>query len=160
MAGPRTGLTSKLECSRHFTDWLAEQQISLAFTTYQSGKLFLVGRRPNGQPSVFERTFERSMGLWSDGQTIWLTSQFQIWRLANVLVPDQTLDGFDRLYVPRRATSPVTLMRTISQSRRMAVRCLSTRCSVAWRRLATGTTSSRHGGRRLSAGWRPRIVAI
>jgi uncharacterized protein (TIGR03032 family) len=41
------------------------------------------------------------MGLWSDGQTIWLTSQFQIWRLENVLPLDELNGGFDRLYVPR-----------------------------------------------------------
>ena len=28
--------------SRQFNAWLAEQQISLAFTTYQTGKLFLI----------------------------------------------------------------------------------------------------------------------
>jgi hypothetical protein len=29
--------------SRYFLDWLHEQRCSLAFTTYQTGKLFLVG---------------------------------------------------------------------------------------------------------------------
>jgi len=43
--------------SRQFTAWLAEQQLSLAFTTYQSGKLFLLGLQPDGRLSVFERTF-------------------------------------------------------------------------------------------------------
>ena len=95
--------TPKLELltSRHFTSWLAEQRTSLAVTTYQSNKLFLLGVRPDGQLSGFERTFARSMGLWSDGQTIWLTSQFQIWRLENALPPGELADGFDRLYVPR-----------------------------------------------------------
>ena len=30
--------------SRHFPAWLAEHKVSLAFTTYQLGKLFVVGR--------------------------------------------------------------------------------------------------------------------
>lgn len=91
----------QLLASRHFTTWLAEQRVSLALSTYQSNKLFLVGRQPDGQLSGFERTFARCMGLWSDGQTIWLTSQFQVWRLENALQPEELADGFDRLYVPR-----------------------------------------------------------
>ena len=87
--------------SRGLIDWLDRQRVSLAFTTYQSNKLFLIGRRENGQLSAFERTFERCMGLWSDGQTMWLTSQFQIWRLENVLAAGTIANGFDRLYVPR-----------------------------------------------------------
>ncbi|HEY9692757.1 MAG TPA: DUF4915 domain-containing protein [Oculatellaceae cyanobacterium] len=42
--------------SRQFTDWLAEQRVSLAFTTYQTGKLFLIGLQPDGRLSIFERT--------------------------------------------------------------------------------------------------------
>ena len=36
--------------SRQFVSWLAEQQVSLAFTTYQAGKLFLLGRKPDQAP--------------------------------------------------------------------------------------------------------------
>ena len=56
--------------SRQFTSWLAEQRASLAFTTYQSGKLFLIGLQPDGRLSTFERTFNRCLGLWGDGQTL------------------------------------------------------------------------------------------
>jgi hypothetical protein len=42
--------------SPHLADWLAEQQVSLAFTTYQTGKLFLLGRHPDGRLMVFERS--------------------------------------------------------------------------------------------------------
>ena len=52
----------KIEASGAFSAFLKQQNISLAFTTYQAGKLFLVGR--NGDRlAVFERTFNRSMGL-------------------------------------------------------------------------------------------------
>ncbi len=91
----------ELTTSRHFTAWLTEQKISLAFTTYQSGKLFLIGTQPNGRLSVFERTFNRCMGLWSDGQTLWMSSLYQMWRFENALAPGQSADGFDRLYVPQ-----------------------------------------------------------
>ncbi len=38
--------------SRLFTAWLAGQKASLAFTTYQAGKLFLIGLKPDGGLSV------------------------------------------------------------------------------------------------------------
>jgi uncharacterized protein (TIGR03032 family) len=87
--------------SRHFAAWLAEQQVSLAFTTYQAGKLFLLGRHPTGQLAVFERTFNRCMGLWGDGQTLWMNSLYQLWRFENALRPGELHQGCDRLYVPR-----------------------------------------------------------
>jgi uncharacterized protein (TIGR03032 family) len=87
--------------SRQFPGWLAEQRISLAFTTYQAGKLFLLGKQPDGRLAVFERTFNRCMGLWGYGQTLWMSSLYQLWRFENVLAPGEQYNGHDRLYVPR-----------------------------------------------------------
>ena len=89
--------------SRQFTAWLAEQRLSLAFTTYQSGKLFLLGLKPDGSLSVFERTFNRCMGLWADGQTLWMSTLFQVWRFESSLGLGEVYEGYDRLYVPRLA---------------------------------------------------------
>ena len=87
--------------SPHLCRWLAEHQLSLAFTTYQTGKLFFLGLRPDGGLAVFERTFSRAMGLWADGQTLWLGTLYQLWRFENALRPGETHQGHDRLYVPR-----------------------------------------------------------
>lgn len=87
--------------SRQLTSWLAEQHVSLAFTTYQTGKLFLIGLQPDVRLSVFERTFNRCLGLWGDGQTLWMTSLYQLWRFENALEPGQVANGFDRVYVPQ-----------------------------------------------------------
>jgi len=98
-----TTATPQLEinCSRQFPEWLAEQKLSLAFTTYQSGKLFLIGLKPDGRLSVHERTFNRCMGLWGRDQTLWMSSLYQLWRFENVLSPGEQHKGFDRLYVPQ-----------------------------------------------------------
>src|SRR5271170_2464933 len=90
----------KITSSRYFASFLADQQVSLAFSTYQVGKLFFLGRAAD-QLKVFERTFNRCMGLWGDGQTLWLSSLYQVWRFENVLAPGQLHNGCDRLYVPR-----------------------------------------------------------
>ena len=91
----------ELTTSRQFSNWMQEQRLSLAFTTYQAGKLFLLGLQPNGRLSVFERTFNRCLGLWSNGQTMWMTSLYQLWRFENVLSPGQLASGYDRMYVPQ-----------------------------------------------------------
>lgn len=93
-----------MTASRGFVDWLVSQNVSLAFSTYQTGKLFLVGHNADGRFSVYERTFERAMGLAttrSAGQTLYMASLFQLWRLENVLQPGELLDGYDRYYVPQ-----------------------------------------------------------
>lgn len=89
-----------MTASRGFVDWLAAQDVSLAFSTYQTGKLFLIGRNDLGQFSVYERTFERAMGLAGDGQTFYMATLYQLWRLQNVLQPGETLDDYDRYYIP------------------------------------------------------------
>jgi uncharacterized protein (TIGR03032 family) len=89
--------------SRQFSNWLVEQNLSLAFTTYQSGKLFLIGVQPNGRLSIFERSFNRAMGLWASAETLFLSTLFQLWRFDNALAPSQTYQGYDRLYVPQVA---------------------------------------------------------
>ncbi len=110
----------KAQGSRFFLDWLHEQQVSLAFTTYQTGKLFFVGRKPDATLSMFERTYGHCMGLWAspDGQTLWLASRFQLWRMEQApaqIIPYQPPDssdpksalppwsqrGYDVAYVPR-----------------------------------------------------------
>ncbi len=92
-----------LTASRQLTDWMARERVSLGFSTYQAGKLFLVGLQPDGRLSIYERTFNRCMGLHvsDDARTIWMASLYQLWRLEN-FVPDgeSTPDGYDALYVP------------------------------------------------------------
>jgi uncharacterized protein (TIGR03032 family) len=80
--------------------WLASQAVSLAFTTYQAGKLFLVGLQPGGRLALFERTFNRCMGLCATGDTLWMSTLYQLWRFENVLPAGQEHEGHDRLFVP------------------------------------------------------------
>lgn len=91
----------EINASRQFTAWLAEARLSLAFTTDQIGKLFFVGLKPDGRLSLFERTFNRCMGLCVHGNSLYLGSLYQIWRFENLLQPGQYLEGYDRLYLPQ-----------------------------------------------------------
>lgn len=87
--------------SRQFTSWMAEQRVSLAVTTYQAGKLMLIGLHDKRRISMFERSFNRCMGLCTDGDGLWMSSLYQVWRLQNSLASGKLQDGFDRLYVPQ-----------------------------------------------------------
>ena len=91
----------EINTSRQFTSWLASQNLSLVFTTYQAGKVFFIGLRQNGQLSVFERTFERCMGLYAHNSSLYMSSLYQLWRLENALEPGQIADGYDAVYVPQ-----------------------------------------------------------
>lgn len=93
----------KLTFSEGFSTWLQTTGASIAFSTYQAGKLFLIGNGIGGKISIFERTFARCMGLWSDGQTLWMGSLYQLWRFENMLGPTQHHEGYDRLFVPRQS---------------------------------------------------------
>jgi uncharacterized protein (TIGR03032 family) len=93
-----------VSASRRFIGWLADQKVSLAFTTYQAGKVLFLGLNPDGRLSIFERTFMRSMGLWADpknSRTLLLSSLYQIWRMEDSLGPGEMHQNYDRLYVPR-----------------------------------------------------------
>ena len=98
-AGPN--MTLELQTSRQFPNFLAEQRISLGVTTYQAGKLFLLGLRPDGRLSVFERTLERCMGLCATADSLHVATLYQIWRFQNVLAPGALHHEHDALFSPR-----------------------------------------------------------
>ncbi len=86
--------------SRYLTSWLAAQQWRPALTTYQTGKLFQVGRPDDMRISVFERTFNCSMGLWVS-QNFRMSSKYQPWRLENALAIGVLHPRYDGLHIPR-----------------------------------------------------------
>jgi uncharacterized protein (TIGR03032 family) len=84
-------------------DWLSGLDISLAFTTYQTNRLFLLGRGEQGGLAVNERLFDRPMGLFAEGDRLHMAGRTQIWQLEHRLAPGETHNGQDRLYVPALA---------------------------------------------------------
>jgi len=87
--------------SRTFAAWLSASGASLAFTTYQANKIFFVGTQPDGaRLSIFERSFERCMGMGFGGGRLWLSSLYQLWRFENFLGAGQNRDGYDAVFVP------------------------------------------------------------
>lgn len=89
----------ELQFSRHFESWLSGFNSSIAFSTYQAGKVFLIGHGPNGI-SISERTFARCMGLSARAERFYLASQYQLWRFNNVIDPGSDHQGYDKLFIP------------------------------------------------------------
>jgi uncharacterized protein (TIGR03032 family) len=106
-APPRPDLLNlKVEksCSRGLAGWLAANRMSIAITSYQTGRLYLVGADRQGRVNFFERIFERAMGVVGNAQRLYLGGLYQLWRFENVLRPNEVIhQQFDKCYVPRNA---------------------------------------------------------
>lgn len=86
--------------SQGLWQWLNEIQISIAFTTYQTNRLFLIGCKADGKLAVNERLFDKPMGLYADNKRLIMTTRYSIWQLENRLAEGENHLGCDRLYIP------------------------------------------------------------
>ena len=100
-----TAETFALTSSRGFASWLLGISASLTITTYQAGKIFLIGLKPDRRLSIFERTFPRAMGLGvsPDGRVLHLATQYQIYRFDNLLRDGERQGIHDALFAPHQS---------------------------------------------------------
>jgi uncharacterized protein (TIGR03032 family) len=102
--GPAQNQQSRLSVSRGFANWLGSVRASLAFTSYQTGQLYLVGLRKDKKISFHSQNLVRAMGVHVQGNRLLVGGLAQIWRLENILRRNETAnENFDRVYVPRAA---------------------------------------------------------
>ncbi|MEM7591307.1 MAG: TIGR03032 family protein [Cyanobacteria bacterium P01_A01_bin.83] len=90
----------EITASPQFTSWLGSQKLSLAFTTYQTNRLFLVGSHNNGRLKVQERLFDKPMGLYVSREKLYMSTRYQLWQFNNLLAAGEKYGTCDRLYVP------------------------------------------------------------
>ena len=82
--------------------FLQSNQVSLAFTSYQSGNLYLFGPGTDEKLAMHQAAYPQAMGVVGNAHRIYLASHSQIIRLENVLGPRQIANSkHDRVYVPR-----------------------------------------------------------
>jgi uncharacterized protein (TIGR03032 family) len=143
---------TQISVSRGFGNWLKRTNCSLAFSSYQTGQLFLVGLLPSGQVSFHQQNYVRAMGLHATPQRLYVGSLFQIWRLENVLAPhERANENFDRLYVPRNAQTTGDIdVHELSVDRAGRVIFVNTKFSCL------ATTSVTHGFKPL---WKPPFIS-
>jgi len=102
-AKPSALAPANISCSRGLSNWLQSQQASFALSSYQTGRLYLVGVRPDGRVNFHEVGVGRAMGLWASPQRLLLATEFMLWRFENILAPNQRAGEADKHYVPRVA---------------------------------------------------------
>lgn len=85
-----------------FVTLMARLGVSVALTSYQSGKFYLLGNNPKGGLMINERLFQKAMGICVEGNALVLATLFQIHRFENVLEKGQAINHtYDACYVPR-----------------------------------------------------------
>lgn len=84
--------------------FLNNQNLSICATSYQSGRLYLIGRNPKGGIMVNEEFFQKAMGLCIVDNTIVLATLANIYCMKDILRADQYInDKFTECFVPRTA---------------------------------------------------------
>lgn len=101
---PGAAEPARVAASPGFARWMREQDVSLAYTSYQTGRLILAGVGPDERLAFVEQDYARAMGVhWHDG-TLTLASLFQVWQLRNLLLPGEFANrAHDCVLVPRVA---------------------------------------------------------
>lgn len=95
-------IVPSLSFSRTLAQWLVAQRLSLAFTSYQTGRLLTMGVGPDGRLAFSKQNYVRAMGLHYVPGVLHVAAAFQVWRLENILDPGQYANGaFDAVFVPR-----------------------------------------------------------
>lgn len=90
--------------SRGMSAWLYTNRVSLAFTSYESGALFLVGVLPDGRINVDQQLHPRAAGLFYRDRSLFLGSLAHIWRLEDVAASiDPAAENHDMVLLPRSA---------------------------------------------------------
>lgn len=83
---------------------LRQLNISIAATSYQSNRLYLLGQNSKGGLNVDQQFFRKAMGLNFQGEALTLVTLDAIYRLENVLRADQVMGNtFTHCYLPRTA---------------------------------------------------------
>ena len=95
----------RYEVSRDFVPILAEAGVSLLVSTYQAGKLVVVGT-DQGKLTLSFHNFEQAMGLALSRETLAVGTRYQVWLLAREAGMAAQLDrghAYDDCYLARRS---------------------------------------------------------
>ncbi|MEO8529693.1 MAG: TIGR03032 family protein [Deltaproteobacteria bacterium] len=93
----------KYSVSPGLAAFLHAQGVSFAFSSYQSGRFYLVGVNPKGGIMINERVFQKAMGISVVSRdTLILATLAQIHRFENTLGAGEFINTtYDTCYVPR-----------------------------------------------------------
>src|SRR6185436_6449088 len=79
----------ELFTSRGFEPWLKSCKASIVLTTYQVGKIFFLGLKPDGKLWVFNRDIGRCLDIAASGPDLWIAGGTQIYRFRDAMADEQ-----------------------------------------------------------------------
>lgn len=82
--------------------WLAGVGGSLAFSTYQTGRVFFLGSQSDGGLYALERQLGSAMGLAIDSDKLWVGGRDRLWRFSNTGADQIDGQHYDAIYMPRK----------------------------------------------------------
>lgn len=82
--------------------WLQQVEGSLAFTTYQTARLFFLYGDEDGETVAQERIVGSAMGLAINKRALWVSNKEQVWRFSNVGPLTYKDQSWQAVYVPRK----------------------------------------------------------
>ncbi|MEO1251443.1 MAG: TIGR03032 family protein [Pseudomonadota bacterium] len=82
--------------------FLSSNNVSLAFTSYQTGRLYFFGHGVDGKLALHEALYPQAMGVAGDANRVYLGTLTSVVRMENVLGPGQLANKkHDKVFVPR-----------------------------------------------------------
>ncbi len=90
-----------LNFSPGFRGWMLAHKMGLALSTYEAGKVVMLGAGRR-DVTASDETFNAAMALLSTEHGFYLSMRHQVWRFENGLQSGQIYQGMDRLYMPRQ----------------------------------------------------------
>ena len=92
----------QLSPSPGLRDWLLVYGIGLAFSTYELGRVVMLGAGESSL-AVADACFDSAMALLAGTRGLYLSTQDRVMRFENALLDGDTYRGADRLYLPRES---------------------------------------------------------
>ena len=85
-----------------FASFLASQNITVAASSYQSGRLYLVGSHPSGGLVLSEEYFSKAMGLHAHEDDLYVLADRHLIHLTNTVATGKRSQGiFDKSFAPK-----------------------------------------------------------
>jgi uncharacterized protein (TIGR03032 family) len=101
-AQERQTVKPTLNASEDLGFWLNQMGGSLAFTTYQSARLFFVHADQDGRTQAQERIVGSAMGLAAGSDTLWVSNKEQAWCFDNIGARPVFETPPDAVFMPRK----------------------------------------------------------
>lgn len=91
-----------LQPSPRLGAWLRECGGALAFSTYQTSRLFFLSAGDDDQTFAQERIVGSAMGLAVDSNSLWISNKEQVWRFSNIGAGKIKGEEWQAVFMPRK----------------------------------------------------------